>query len=349
MKDNDSVDETLEKKAVRFLRMIRRLSDESISRFVLSLAPTSSDESLLTFVEHSLIAATMEILDDLFGTYSAKLHFALLNAELIPHIITSLSPSLLPFADCQDIHTHLISFIESSLWIATSPGLKTLQIEDSIESKSVNETILKHILVPSEGYIHHLCANRWSIVDDDQLYKFMRLLARIIGICPQDQPTMDFVLKLPVITAITSAITFCEFDLIIWRFLDETDKSQREWNKHSHSIGQSVKIVRRHLKMEGFDEVIEQRQQNDKNRDWGRHASCHASAHSRRPSQSHAQPGEHDQAPHHRLARHARPVSGALAGAADRGLQQVDEAHITRRQLNQQTGMELRFTSSLRW
>ncbi|KAK2957266.1 hypothetical protein BLNAU_7860 [Blattamonas nauphoetae] len=65
------------------------------------------------------------------------------------------------------------------------------------------------------------------------------------------------------------------------------------------------------------------------------HQSRHASAHSRRPSQSRAQPGEHDQAPHHRLARHARPVSGALAGAADRGLQQVDEAHITRRQLNQ--------------
>ncbi|KAK2962073.1 hypothetical protein BLNAU_3129 [Blattamonas nauphoetae] len=190
-----------------------RLSDESISRFVLSLAPTSSDESLLTFVEHSLIEATMEMLDDLFGTYSAKLHFALLNAELV----------------------------------GTPPGLKTHQIEDSIKQTSVNETILKHILVPSEGYIHHLCANRWSIVDDDQLYK------------RSSTPLLQ---------------------------------------------------------------------------------SCHASAHSRRPSQSHAQPGEHDQAPHHRLARHARPVSGALAGAADRGLQQVDEAHIPQRQLNQQTGME---------
>ncbi|KAK2957267.1 hypothetical protein BLNAU_7861 [Blattamonas nauphoetae] len=52
-------------------------------------------------------------------------------------------------------------------------------------------------------------------------------------------------------------------------FLFEPVQVQRKLNKQGLDLGQSVKIVHRHLRMEGFDDVYEQRQLNDKNGDWG--------------------------------------------------------------------------------
>ncbi|KAK2943658.1 hypothetical protein BLNAU_21406 [Blattamonas nauphoetae] len=278
VKFQPALDASLEAKAVRFLKNVVTLDDESADAFLFSLGRTS-DESLTNFIHsivvllsspsHVITTVAMKMVDSLFIFSSESIQFTLVKADLIPQLINTLNPHSLSFAEAVDIHTCLISRLAEAVWCSTPFGLANLEIEDYDEQKDVRETVFQQVLAPSEKYIRHLCVNRFSIIDGDQSKHFLTLLAQILQTCPYHQPTMDFVLYMPLYLAIPSCLTFFEKEYQIWSFLDDMVDGQREWNNQSDEEQQTWETIERMLRMEGIEDMIEEKLQNDRNGFYG--------------------------------------------------------------------------------
>ncbi|KAK2960245.1 hypothetical protein BLNAU_4798 [Blattamonas nauphoetae] len=134
---------------------------------------------------------------------------ALVKANLVPQLIITLNPQSLPSTEGKNIHVHILTIIRTTIWLATPYGLAQLKIEDGNEQQAVHETVLKQVLMPSEQYICHLCVNRYSVIDGELSCEFMATLVKILQISQYYQPTMDFVLHMPVILIVPSSGRTC--------------------------------------------------------------------------------------------------------------------------------------------
>ncbi|KAK2955268.1 hypothetical protein BLNAU_9820 [Blattamonas nauphoetae] len=250
-----SFDVSLEAKAVKFLESVDLDDEESADAFL------GTSQVITT--------ATMKILARLILRCSLQTQLSLLKADLIPQLIETLNPHSLSPVKAVDIHSCLLSSISNSLWLATPYSLRLLRIEDHDEQQDVYETIFKQVLAPLDKYIWHLCVNRFSIVDGTQSESFMELLAQLLRICPYNQQTVDFVLHMPVFLTIPSCLTSIEHSYSISTFLSLLVDSQREWNKKGGEVRQMGKTVHRMLRMEGIEDVIEEKLHNDKDENFG--------------------------------------------------------------------------------
>ncbi|KAK2946962.1 hypothetical protein BLNAU_18120 [Blattamonas nauphoetae] len=274
-----ALDASLETKAIKCLESVGPQGTVSTDDFLNSHASNSA-ESLSNFV-HSIVVLisspnqtittkTMKMLDGVIWKCSPKVRLALVQADLIPQIIATLNPLSLSLTDVFDFHINLIHTITHFLWLSTPDSLNFLEIEDRDEQQAVQETVLKQIVVPSEKYISHLCSNRFSIIDRLQNNYLMDLLTRLLEIPSSYQPTLDFVLRMPVILTIPSCLTYYDFDYSSWTFLYHMNFAQQGWNTKGGETRQMWKNVRRMLRMEGIEDVIEEKLRNDKNSFFGR-------------------------------------------------------------------------------
>ncbi|KAK2950135.1 hypothetical protein BLNAU_14937 [Blattamonas nauphoetae] len=184
LKWQPALDVRMEAKMVRFLGFVTPKSSRLAANFLGSLA-SHSDDSSTTFIQcivvlissasKRIITTTMKMFDSLIIHCSIANRLALVTA-----------------AEAVDIHVYLLNIIWNSLGLATRNSLTRLGIEEDDEQQAVYETVLKYVLVPSEKYIWHLCANRFSIIDGDQSRDFLEILAHLLRISPSYQPTMDF-------------------------------------------------------------------------------------------------------------------------------------------------------------
>ncbi|KAK2948727.1 hypothetical protein BLNAU_16365 [Blattamonas nauphoetae] len=269
-----ALDDPLEAKAVKFLETVVP-NDQSLAEAFLNNPASSSDESLTEFIQSVLVLVSspyQSIINAAVVIFTSQNRFcfppdrlALIKADLIPQLLIILDPQSVSYAGMLDIHTCLILNISESVWLATPSGLKHLGIEDHDEQQPIHETVLKQVLIPSEQYIYHLCVNRFSIVDGKQSETFLGLLARLLAISPYYQPKMEFVLHMPVFLTIPSCLTFFENDHAIWYFLYTMNQTQLEWNRTKGTQQQIWQTVHRMLRMEGFEDVIEEKLQNDQN------------------------------------------------------------------------------------
>ncbi|KAK2963524.1 hypothetical protein BLNAU_1567 [Blattamonas nauphoetae] len=122
------------------------------------------------------------MLDSLLVWCSSKIRYALVKADLIPQLMTTLNPLSLSLAESVDIHVIIMAAITNFLWLSTPNGLRQLEIEHRNEQKDVHKTVLKQIVVPSEKYISCLCVNRYSIIDSRQSNYLMDLLTGLLWI-----------------------------------------------------------------------------------------------------------------------------------------------------------------------
>ncbi|KAK2963414.1 hypothetical protein BLNAU_1455 [Blattamonas nauphoetae] len=243
------LDESLVVKALKFLEYVVPWGEDSADAFLNSLA-SNFDDFLKDFVQsimvlisctnRVIITETMRVVQNLILNCTAKFQLTLVKADLIPQLIITLNPQSLWLSDYEHIHTYLIHVITNSFWLSTPAGLTQLKDEDENELQSVHETVLKQVLAPSEKYIWHLCTNRFSIIDGEQSKYFLALLARILEISPYYQPPLDFVVVPP-----------------------------REWNKQGREIRRSGATIIRCLRMEGIEDVFEEKLFNDKNSHFG--------------------------------------------------------------------------------
>ncbi|KAK2951660.1 hypothetical protein BLNAU_13399 [Blattamonas nauphoetae] len=273
LKFQPALDVSLESKVVNFLTTVYPQTTESANAFVDSHAPFS-DGSLINFIQsivlllsstsQAITTVAMSMLDNLILTFSPRLRLALVQADLISQVIITLNPLLISFKDCKKLHFYLISTITTSLRLSSLVGLTYYAIEDRNEQQAVYETILKHVLTPSEQYICHLCVHRFSIVDSEQSKRYLALLAILFRIAPSYPPTMEFVLNMPFVLTIPSCLTFFERHDSIQLFLSLMASTQREWNKKRGEEQPMRTIVDRLLRMEGIEDVKETKLRNDK-------------------------------------------------------------------------------------
>ncbi|KAK2942786.1 hypothetical protein BLNAU_22304 [Blattamonas nauphoetae] len=274
-----SPDETLEAKVVKLLESVNLDQKESADAFLNSPGRTI-DESLTDFVQsvvvllsstnQVIVAAAMKMIRNLILFCSAKVRLALVKAGLIPQVINTLNPQSLSLTEAVDTHINVMRIINHSLLLATPDGLTQLGIEDSNEQQAVHKMVLTQVLAPSEKYICHLCANHTSIVDGDQSKYFLFLLVQLIQISPFYKQTLEFDLILPVFLTIPSCLTFFEADGSIWLFLYDMNQAQRLWNIYRGEMREMWKPVDRMFRMEGIEDVIEQKKLNDKDGSKGR-------------------------------------------------------------------------------
>ncbi|KAK2948506.1 hypothetical protein BLNAU_16575 [Blattamonas nauphoetae] len=267
-----TLDDSLETKVVKFLESVDPKDEESVKAFLSSLT-SFSDKSMTNFVQsigtlistpnEAITTSTMKMLLRLTLTCSDEILFALVKADLVSQLIVTLDPHSVSLSDCEDIHSCLIHLIECSLWLSSLDDLAPLEIEDSDEHQTVPETIFQKVLSPSEKYICHLCVNRYSILDHDQYTYVLILLGILLQSCPYHQMTMKTVLVPPVILAIPSCFSFIEAEVSVWRFLDILVQSQSEWDEIGDGH-QAWKNVSRMLRMEGMEDVMEEKLGNDK-------------------------------------------------------------------------------------
>ncbi|KAK2960176.1 hypothetical protein BLNAU_4729 [Blattamonas nauphoetae] len=274
-----ALDVTLEAKAVQFLETVDP-EDEEMADALLSSRVSSSDDSWTNFIQCIVVlisspslvitAATMEMLGTLIRNCSTKVHFTLVKADLIPQLVITLNILSLSFTEAEDIHTNLVKIIDNCLFLSTPLGLSLLRIKDREKRQTVHETVLKHVLVPSEEYICHLCVNRFSIVDGDQSKSFLALLAQILERSPYYRPTLEFVLNTPVILTIPSCLTYFDNDDSILKFMRLMAEIQDRWNTQRGYERHIWKTMDQMLRMEGFCDAIEQRLRNDQDTNSGR-------------------------------------------------------------------------------
>ncbi|KAK2956329.1 hypothetical protein BLNAU_8696 [Blattamonas nauphoetae] len=272
VKSQPVFDVSLEAKAVKFLECVVPKTPYSPDAFLNSIA-SFSDKSQRGLVESMIIlisspnqaitTASMKMMRSLITRCSDKRRLDLVKAGLIPQLITTLNPLSLSFAEAVDIHTGLMSSITWFLWITTPFGLDYLDIVDGFQTQNVHKMVLKQVLVPSEEYICHLCTNRFSIIDGEQSEHFLLLLAYLLHICPNYQPTIDFVLHMPVFLTIPSCLTFFKNDRSIWICLHSMNNIQQNWNETRGAARQEWKTVHRMLRMEGFEDLVEEKLLND--------------------------------------------------------------------------------------
>ncbi|KAK2940387.1 hypothetical protein BLNAU_21707 [Blattamonas nauphoetae] len=170
VKFQSALNDSLEAKAVEFLQSVHPLIRHSADGFLSHFA-SSSEEYLTDFIQpmmalissasQPITAATVEMLNFLFGNSSPKLRLAIVKADLIPQLLTSLNPQSLSFTEAVDINTCLLSIIAYSLCLSSPTDLTRLGIEDDTEQQAVHETVLQQVLAPSEKYICHLCMSRF--------------------------------------------------------------------------------------------------------------------------------------------------------------------------------------------
>ncbi|KAK2946483.1 hypothetical protein BLNAU_18588 [Blattamonas nauphoetae] len=278
VKFQPAFDASLETKAVKLLDSVSLRAFTSIDVFLDSLGRTA-EESWINFIQcivvlissanWVLITATMEMVHSLICTFPATDHFAFVKADLIHRLISSLNPQSLSFAETGDIHINVMKIISKSVWLATPYKLTELRIEDDDEQQAVYETVLQQVITPSENYIRYLCVNRFSIVDSTLSNEIMVLLTQLIRICPSHHPTMNFVLHMPVGLTIPSYLALFEYDWPIYNFLLRMIEFQCEWNRMKGKYRQMWKTVDRVLRMEGIEDVIEEKLRNDECTDSG--------------------------------------------------------------------------------
>ncbi|KAK2957541.1 hypothetical protein BLNAU_7440 [Blattamonas nauphoetae] len=273
------LDDSLEAKALKILEYVSQLNYSSAEAFLGAFGPTT-DESLRSFTQcigvfissasHFITTATMEMIKTLIDWCSPKVQLSLVKADLITRLINALNPLSLSFAETEDIHVNLMKITIRSLWLATPYGLYRLKVQNQNEPQAVHESVFQQVVAPSGQYICHLCTNRFSIVDGDQSKYFVELLARLLRISPYYQPTMEFVLNLPVFLTISSCLTFFEKEDSMWCFLDDMSNTELEWNDKGREVRRMCRTVNRMLSMEGIEDVIEEKLRNNE-KGYGRH------------------------------------------------------------------------------
>ncbi|KAK2957636.1 hypothetical protein BLNAU_7535 [Blattamonas nauphoetae] len=241
-----SLDPKVQKSAEVFLNSHGRTTDESLTNFIQSIGV------LISSTSQGITIAAVKILRLLISLCSPKVLLALVKADLIPQLIASLNPLILPFAEAVDIHLYLMKSINKSSWLATPYGLYGLKIQNQDEPQAVHETILKQVVAPSEKYLYYLCVNRFSIVDGEQSTELMTLIPRLLEMSLYYQPTMEIVLHMPVILTIPIV------------------EAQRRWNMIRREYRQMGKTVLCMLRMEGFEDVSEERLLNDQDGSYAR-------------------------------------------------------------------------------
>ncbi|KAK2953976.1 hypothetical protein BLNAU_11078 [Blattamonas nauphoetae] len=267
------LDDSLEAKAVRFLESIHLQDGGEPADAFLGRLAFVPDESLTDFIQSILvlistpsqpiIKASMKMLDSLFASSSKTIRLALVQADLIPRLFIALNVQSISFAETVSIHVRLLKMLRHSLWLQTPHGLSELEIKDGNAQQTVHETVLKQVFAPSEKYICHLCANRYSIVGGDVSYDFMTFLCDLVDISQNYGPAVDFVLHMPVVLTIPSCLAFIDDDYSISYLLSLLVVQARKWNETRGAQRQMGKTVDRVLRMEGIDEVTEGTLRND--------------------------------------------------------------------------------------
>ncbi|KAK2955223.1 hypothetical protein BLNAU_9775 [Blattamonas nauphoetae] len=188
----------------------------------------------------------------------SKTRLSLVTADLIPQLITSLDPLSLSFIEGKDIHLPLMGIFASMFKLAIPAELKDLDLDSPLGQQNINEIVLKHVLIPSEGFIRYFYANRYSIEDNINTYNILFMHYRLIKICANYQPIVDFVLALPVSLTFTSLMSFLEKDTTICQFLEGIVDAQKATIDIDDPSRQPYTSILRSLRMDGLEDVVNQ-------------------------------------------------------------------------------------------
>ncbi|KAK2941477.1 hypothetical protein BLNAU_23624 [Blattamonas nauphoetae] len=159
IKSQPALNDSLEAKAVQFLESMTQICRWSPTAFLSDLWLTT-DEDLTDFVQSIVVlisspsqvltTTAMKMVGKVIITSSAQVRLAFVKAGLIPQIVITHNPLSISFTKAVDIHIHLLNIIRFNLSLSTPFSLNQFGMNCDYEQKTVHETVLKQVLIPSK-------------------------------------------------------------------------------------------------------------------------------------------------------------------------------------------------------
>ncbi|KAK2943457.1 hypothetical protein BLNAU_21640 [Blattamonas nauphoetae] len=267
-------DETLLDKAARFLKNLvpswfeKEQAEKLVTDLVLSSAgsPSGFVDSILTLLSSShstVVAAALSFLHEITIRSSIEIRSRLVESDLISSVLATVQPDTLPITGNDEILDNLIWIIVECLNLADSSHLWRLGITDAIDKVNHREMIFQKVVIPSSQFMTFLISNR-NVLSRDLLDSFMSQLATLIHKVPFHIPTLEFVLKSPIVMAFSRCLSFVEDDFRLFYTLNCINKSLENWKKEVGEVAQSGKRMMQALISEGFEDTLEQMLKHDK-------------------------------------------------------------------------------------
>ncbi|KAK2948267.1 hypothetical protein BLNAU_16803 [Blattamonas nauphoetae] len=272
IKTHPQFNESLEEDIVAFLTRITPTNRAESDEVLNCLAP-SADGSLASFVESitflvsssskAIVKTSVRLLEELCMRCSLTIRRQLIQDGILQKIMAVIDSDALFSQDFGETPLFLSLIIRSFLRLGTLRGMERGQVVSQNEQQELHDLILRQVIIPSEGFLRFLYHVHPSVVDGDRSFIFLGNLTRFIQICPYYDLTITHILGLPVILTITSSLTIIVTDSSIWTFLDDLNECIWEWNSERRKTRSNVRLLFRSFVAEGFDDLKEQRLQND--------------------------------------------------------------------------------------
>ncbi|KAK2960690.1 hypothetical protein BLNAU_4345 [Blattamonas nauphoetae] len=269
VKEEYPFDDALQDRATKFLKSLEPIwntPEEKADQLVTDLVPSSTGsilgfiESILTLLSSSystVVAAALSFLSRTTLNSSSNIRYQLVESDLIINVLATVQPLTLPILGNERIIRILTKLIEHHLCLTFSTWLSDHGITTAADQSNQREMIFQKVVAPSSQFVMFLITN-WRILHGGLFKSFTILLSQLIGICPYNHSTLEFVLASPISMAFSSCLSFIENDYSLIRTIGLFHSSLHEWNEQGSEIAQSRKRMIQALLSKSFEDIVEQ-------------------------------------------------------------------------------------------
>ncbi|KAK2944798.1 hypothetical protein BLNAU_20271 [Blattamonas nauphoetae] len=273
-------DNTLQDRAAIFLKSLEPKwnDDDQADILVTDLVPSSAEalsgfvDSILTLLSspHSTVAAAaLSFLNGTTAKSSPAILTNLVEADLVSNVLATVQPHTLPISENERSIILLIEIINTFVC--------DLGITAAVDTFNHREMILQKVVIPSSQFVTFLISNR-NVLRGDLFRPFLSVLHTLIETSPFHRPTLEFVLRSPIVVAYLRSLSSIEQSNNLWYSLHLLNFSLEEWKTEDPEVSESVKRMMQALISEDFEDTLEQMLMHNKSEDYdyGVVNKCHS-------------------------------------------------------------------------
>ncbi|KAK2950194.1 hypothetical protein BLNAU_14880 [Blattamonas nauphoetae] len=278
VKARSHFDSALQDRAVRFLKNLEPKWNEPgySAGLVNDLVPSSDGSpsgfaaSIVTLLSSPHWTIVTAALSFLFATFrpSSAIQCQLVESDLISNVLAIVQPHTLPISGNETMINNLILIIILCLELEYPVSLSDLGITDAADQFNHREMIFQKVVLSSSQFVTSLISNR-NILSRDSFDSFMLLLVRFIKIGPFHRRTLEFVVASPIAMAITSCLSFIDYNRHLWLTFQHIDQSLDDWKCYGPEVVESAKRMMKALFSEDFEDTLEQMLMRNKGENYG--------------------------------------------------------------------------------
>ncbi|KAK2955090.1 hypothetical protein BLNAU_10021 [Blattamonas nauphoetae] len=165
-----------------------------------------------------------------------------------------MQPNLI-ISDCGFLFMHVASSFTS---LMDQYSIADFSEMTGLPTDSVQATILDKAFRPLSPFITALWFRRFEIADDEKAEALPWLLAQMLITAPSHEPTLHFILSLPICHLFVGSLDLFTTDSIVPFFLDALREGVSEWRRGTDNVKARGAEILRLMGEEGLADKLEQ-------------------------------------------------------------------------------------------